>query len=110
VERQRAARGGEPEDLQEDRPDHQLLVEDRLVPPAADVVELEPGGERSREDQPEQSVEEDLPRVEVARLLRRAEAVLDPVELQDLHPLEERDLGELVEVDGWKFCGAISHG
>ncbi len=100
VERQRTAGGGQAEDLQQDRPHHQLLVEDRLVPPAGDVVELEPLREGATDDQPEQRVEEDLPHVEVDRLLRCAEAVLHPVELQHLHPLEERHLAELVELDG----------
>jgi hypothetical protein len=99
VERQRTARRRQPQDLQQDRPDHELLVQDRLVPPAGDVVEFQSGRERSGEDQSEQRVEEDLPRVEVDRLLRRAEAVLHPVELQHLHPLHERNLGELVELD-----------
>jgi hypothetical protein len=110
VERKRAARGGEAEDLQQDRPDHQLLVEDRLVPPATDVVELEPRGECAGDDQAEQPVEEDLPGVERGGLLRRAEAFLHPVQHQDLHPREERDRGELVEIDGRKFCGAVAHG
>jgi hypothetical protein len=110
VERQWAARRGQPQDLQQDRPDHQLLVQDRLVPPTADVVELEPGGERAAEDQPEQRVEEDLPHVEVGCLLRRTESLLHPVQLEQLHPLEERDRGELVERDGRELCGAVSHG
>jgi len=68
-------------------------------PPAANVVELKPGGERRGEDEPEQRVEEDLPRVEHAGLLGRAKAMLDPVQLQQLHALEERNVFELVEVD-----------
>ena len=52
-------------------------------------------------DQTEQTVEKDLPRVEGARLFRRAEALFDPVKLKQLHPLEKRDSLELVERD-WR--------
>ena len=109
MKRQRAARGGQPHDLQQDRPDHQLLVQDRLVPPTGDVVKLKPLREGTADDQPEQRVVEDLPHVERDRLFWGAEALLDPVELQHLHPLEERHFAELVEVDRWQFGGSVTH-
>ena len=58
------------------------MVQDGLVPPAADVVELQTSGECTREDQPEERVEKDLPRVERAGLFWCAETFLDPVQLQ----------------------------
>ena len=96
MEGQGAACCGKAHHFQKDGPDHQLLVQDRFVPPATDVVEFKACGERARENQPEQRVQKDLPRVERARLLRCAEAFFDPVKLQQLHPFEEWDVGELV--------------
>ena len=110
VERQRAAGGRQPGDLEQDGPDHELLVQDRLVPPAADVVELESRSEGAGDDEPEQCVQEDLPRVERAGLFRRPEAMFHPVELEQLHPFEERDLRELVEIDVGQLGCSIPHG
>ena len=101
VERHRAACCGEPKDLHQDRPNHQLLVEDWLIPPAPDVVKFKAGCERCCDDQAKQRIEENFPYVKHCRLFWRAEACFHPVQLEEFHAWQKWDLREFVEID-WR--------
>ena len=81
MESQRAAGGGKTHHLQEDRPNHQLLVQDWFVPPATYVIEFKAGSKCPGKNQPEERVQEEFPRVERAGLFGCAEAFFDPVKL-----------------------------
>ena len=88
---QRAPGPRHPDRLEQHRPQHRLLVDNRLVPPARDIPEWREVRRPGRHyHAPENVAEQQFHDVDRVYHPRRAESVLDPVQGEYLHPLHER--------------------
>ena len=81
---------GDADRFEQHGPQDGLLVDDRLVPPLADVPEGPQMRGRGGQHEPQAGVEErQLHEIDAVDHLRRPEAVLDPVERQRPHAVHE---------------------
>ena len=88
---QRPPRPREADGFQQHRPQDDLLVDDRLIPPLRNMPERrQPGGQRGHHDGAQRIEEHELDDVDGVHHPRHAVPVVDPVQREDLHALQER--------------------
>ena len=100
AQRQHHRARAEPEHLPDERPDRELLEDDRLAPPVAEVAQpAQAGGRRADHDEPAHEVDRELDDVEHVDDARRAEPVHGPVLRVRLQPRQERLSLPLLQVE-----------
>ena len=107
---ERPPRAGEPERLEQDGPEDELLVDDRLGPVRRHVPEGSQARGRRRDEQATADVEDhQLHDIDGVHHLRGAEPVLEPVGRQDADAVEERAVGERLRIDCREVSGREAH-
>ena len=88
---QRPPRSGDADGFQQHRPQDHLLVDDRLIPPLRDMPERgQAGGHRGDHDAAQRIKEHELDDVDGVHHPRHAVPVVNPVQREGLHALQER--------------------